>query len=201
VSVFIHPTAIVDPGAVVGDDCKIWHFSHVMAGARLGAGTTLGQNVFVGGAASVGARCKIANNVSLYDAVSLADDVFVGPSAVFTNVKTPRAFVSRRHDYQPTVVERGASIGANATIVCGRRLGAYCFIGAGAVVTGDVPAYALFVGVPARFGGWVCRCGVKLPDATGDLICASCGDGYQLRDDALNPRGAAPQNATSQSRP
>jgi UDP-2-acetamido-3-amino-2,3-dideoxy-glucuronate N-acetyltransferase len=200
VSVFIHPTAIVDPGADVGDGCKIWHFSHVMAGARLGAGTTLGQNVFVGGAAVVGARCKIANNVSLYDAVALADDVFVGPSAVFTNVKTPRAFVSRKHAYQPTVVERGASIGANATIVCGRRLGAYCFIGAGAVVTGDVPAYALYAGVPARFSGWVCRCGVKLPDATDEATCSSCGDRYELSGDRLIPTTDT-QNATSQSRP
>lgn len=178
---FVHPTAVVDEGAIVGEGCKIWHFCHVMAGARLGEGTVLGQNVFVGGAAIVGPRCKIANNVSLYDAVELDADVFVGPSVVFTNVKTPRAFISRRDAYQATRVEQGASIGANATIVCGHTLGAYCLIGAGAVVTGDVPAHALFTGVPARWRGWVCRCGVPLPAsesaaATGMIRCASCAE-------------------------
>jgi UDP-2-acetamido-3-amino-2,3-dideoxy-glucuronate N-acetyltransferase len=198
---FVHPSAIVDPGAVLGAGCKVWHFCHVMPGARIGAESALGQNVYVGGAAVVGERCKIANNVSLYDAVQLHDDVFVGPSVVFTNVKTPRAFVSRKDAYQPTVVERGASIGANATIVCGHRLGAYCLIGAGAVVTSDVPSYALFTGVPARWQWWVCRCGAKLPDPspTGEdlLRCGDCGDVYERRGDgALHP-----QNRTSQSTP
>ena len=183
----VHATAVVDAGAVLAADVKVWHFCHVMAGARVGAGAVLGQNVYVGGAAVVGARCKVANNVSLYDAVQLQDDVFVGPSVVFTNVKTPRAFVSRRHAYQPTVVERGASIGANATIVCGHRLGAYCLIGAGAVVTGDVPPHALFTGVPARWQGWVCRCGVRLSgEAGGDSWrCGECGDLYQRAGEGL----------------
>jgi len=195
---FVHATAVVDAGAVLGPGCKIWHFCHVMPGARVGAETVLGQNVYVGGDAVVGARCKVANNVSLYDAVQLRDDVFVGPSVVFTNVKTPRAFVSRKHAYQPTVVERGASIGANATIVCGHRLGAYCLIGAGAVVTGDVPPHALFTGVPARWQGWVCRCGARLPPSPDDqsFHCGDCGEVYQ-RDGA----GLRPQNRRSQSTP
>lgn len=186
---FVHPSAVVDPGAVLGPGCKVWHFCHVMPGARVGADTVLGQNVYVGGAAVVGARCKIANNVSLFDGVELHDEVFVGPSAVFTNVKTPRAFVSRKHAYQPTVVERGASIGANATIVCGHRLGAYCLIGAGAVVTSDVPPHALFTGLPARWRGWVCRCGERLaaPASASDalLTCSGCGDRYERRGDGL----------------
>jgi len=182
-----HRSAVVERGARIGAGTKIWHFCHVMAGARVGAGAVLGQNVYVGGAAVVGARCKVANNVSLYDAVQLQDDVFVGPSVVFTNVKTPRAFVSRRHAYQPTVVERGASIGANATIVCGHRLGAYCLIGAGAVVTGDVPPHALFTGVPARWQGWVCRCGARLSaEPAGDSWrCGECGDLYQRAGEGL----------------
>jgi UDP-2-acetamido-3-amino-2,3-dideoxy-glucuronate N-acetyltransferase len=159
----VHPSAIVDGGARIGAGSKIWHFCHVMAGARIGAACVLGQNVFVGGAAVIGDRCRIANNVSIYDAVRLDDDVFVGPSAVFTNVKTPRAFISRKADYRPTHVARGATIGANATIVCGRALGEYCLVAAGAVVTRDVPAYGLALGVPARIAGWVCRCGETLP--------------------------------------
>jgi len=196
---FVHATAVVDAGAALGAGCQVWHFCHVMPGARVGAGAVLGQNVYVGGAAVVGDRCKIANNVSLYDGVELQDDVFVGPSVVFTNVKTPRAFVSRKHAYQPTVVERGASVGANATIVCGHRLGAYCLIGAGAVVTTDVPPHALYTGVPARRRGWVCRCGEKLPAASPDedlLCCKTCGDLYQRRGEIL-----IPQNRTSQSTP
>ena len=175
----VHPTAVVDPGAVLGAGTKVWHFSHVMSGARVGAGCVLGQNVFVGGAVVVGDGCKIQNNVSLYDGVELANDVFVGPSAVFTNVATPRAFVSRRAALSPTRVGHGASIGANATIVCGRTLGPYCFVAAGAVVTRDVPAHALVAGVPARQRGWVCRCGVTLPVATDrplpePPLCAAC---------------------------
>lgn len=189
---FVHATAVVDHGAMLGPGCKVWHFCHVMAGARVGAGAVLGQNVYVGSAAVIGQRCKIANNVSLYDAVELEDDVFVGPSVVFTNVKTPRAFVSRKHAYQPTVVERGASIGANATIVCGHRLGAHCLIGAGAVVTSDVPPHALYVGVPARQQGWVCRCGDRLPEpatAEAPLCCPACGDVYEHNPDGLRVKG------------
>ncbi len=175
-----HPTAVVDAPATVGDGTSIWHFSHVMTGARVGAGCTLGQNVFVSGGAVVGDRCKIQNNVSLYDGVTLADDVFVGPSAVFTNVTTPRAFVPRKHLYEPTRVQRGASIGANATILCGHTVGAYALVAAGAVVTRDVGAYALVGGVPARRVGWICRCGVTLPRGRARmLICAACGERYQ----------------------
>jgi UDP-2-acetamido-3-amino-2,3-dideoxy-glucuronate N-acetyltransferase len=180
---FIHPTAVVDSGAQIGVGTKIWHFCHVMPGARIGARSVLGQNVYVAGTAVIGDGCKIQNNVSVFDGVELDADVFVGPSVVFTNVKTPRAFISRRSEWEPTRVARGATIGANATIVCGVTLGPYCLIAAGAVVTGDVPAHALVAGVPARQRGWVCRCGVTLPisaahDPAGST-CAACGEVFQ----------------------
>ncbi len=179
----VHPSAIVDAGARIGAGTKIWHFCHVMRGARIGAGCVLGQNVFVGGAAVVGDGCKVANNVSIYDAVTLDQDVFVGPSVVFTNVKTPRAFISRKHDFRPTRVGRGATIGANATIICGRTLGDYCFVAAGAVVTRDVPAHALVVGSPARQRRWVCTCGETLPtaDPSGphQFRCVACGSVFR----------------------
>src|SRR3954470_8168185 len=157
-----HPTAVVDEPVEIGPGTKIWHFSHVMAGARIGASCSLGQNVYVGARAVIGTGCKIQNNVSLYDAVLLEDEVFIGPSAVFTNVVNPRAFVQRKQEYQPTHVRRGASIGANATIVCGCEIGAYAFVAAGAVVTQDVRPYSLVKGVPAKHTGWICRCGVTL---------------------------------------
>jgi UDP-2-acetamido-3-amino-2,3-dideoxy-glucuronate N-acetyltransferase len=157
-----HPTAIVDDGAIIGPGTKVWHFCHIMPGARIGARCSLGQNVFVGAKAIVGDGCKIQNNVSLYDAVELAADVFVGPSAVFTNVLNPRAFIVRKNEYRATRVDRGATIGANATIVCGHNIGPYAFVAAGAVVTHDVPAFALMAGVPARQIGWMCRCGIRL---------------------------------------
>jgi UDP-2-acetamido-3-amino-2,3-dideoxy-glucuronate N-acetyltransferase len=183
---FVHPTAVVDAGATLGPGCQIWHFCHVMAGARLGAAVVLGQNVFVGGEAVIGDRCKVANNVSVYDRVILDDEVFVGPSAVFTNVKTPRAFISRKAEYLATHVGRGASIGANATIVCGHTLGPYCLVGAGAVVTRDVPAHALVTGAPARRRGWVCVCGVTLPAPTSDrALCSACARPFQLAGDAI----------------
>jgi UDP-2-acetamido-3-amino-2,3-dideoxy-glucuronate N-acetyltransferase len=191
---FVHPTAIIDPGALLGPGCKIWHFCHVMAGARLGADVVLGQNVYVGGTVVVGDRCKIANNVSLYDAVTLAEEVFVGPSAVFTNVKTPRAFVSRRGEYLPTRIERGATVGANATVVCGQTLGAYCLVGAGAVVTHDVPAHGLVLGAPARRCGWVCVCGVTLSEmgrarrGPGTIFgCPSCARRFTIDRDRVRP--------------
>lgn len=172
-----HSTALVDQPAHIGAGTKIWHFCHVMAGARIGARCVLGQNVFVASRAVIGDRCKIQNNVSLYDDVILDDDVFVAPSAVFTNVVNPRAFVERKHEYRKTVVGRGASVGANATVVCGHRIGEYAFIGAGAVVTKDVPAFALITGVPGRQAGWMCRCGTRLPNGPRPA-CPACGQRY-----------------------
>jgi len=187
VVIYVHQTAVVDPGCMLGNGCVVWHFSHVMPGARVGVGTTLGQNVFVGEKVLIGDRCKIANNVSLYEGVELAEDVFVGPSAVFTNVTTPRAFISRKPAFTATRVERGASIGANATIVCGCRVGAYALIGAGAVVTRDVPAFALMTGVPARRRGWVCRCGVPLPAfVRGRARCAACDQAFRKTGDTVD---------------
>jgi UDP-2-acetamido-3-amino-2,3-dideoxy-glucuronate N-acetyltransferase len=174
---YVHESAYVDDGARVGPGTKIWHFCHVMSGAVIGARCSFGQNVVVMNAVRVGDNCKVQNNVSLYEGVELADDVFCGPSMVFTNVMNPRSHVSRRNEYRRTRVGRGASIGANATIVCGTTLGEYAFVGAGAVVTRDVPAYALVAGVPARRIGWICQCGERLP-ASGEGTCGSCGTAY-----------------------
>jgi UDP-2-acetamido-3-amino-2,3-dideoxy-glucuronate N-acetyltransferase len=181
-SFWAHPTAVIDRPARIGAGTKIWHFAHVMAGARIGARCSLGQNVFVGGGAVIGDGCRIQNNVSVYDGVSLGPEVFVGPSAVFTNVLTPRAFVDRRQALAPTVVERGATIGANATVVCGARIGAHAFVAAGAVVTRDVPAFALVAGVPARRVAWACRCGLPLPlrGRARAARCAGCGSRFKL---------------------
>jgi UDP-2-acetamido-3-amino-2,3-dideoxy-glucuronate N-acetyltransferase len=175
-----HPTAIVDQPAQIGEGTKIWHFCHVMAGARIGSGCVLGQNVFVAARAVLGNGCKIQNNVSLYDDVILEDEVFVAPSAVFTNVVNPRSFIERKHEYRTTRVGRGASVGANATVVCGHNIGEYAFVGAGAVVTKNVAAYALVAGVPARQMGWMCRCGVRLCDGNDDVRqCKACGQRYR----------------------
>jgi len=171
-----HESSYVDEGAEVGEGTKIWHFSHVMSGAKIGARCSLGQNVNVGGRAVLGNGVKVQNNVSIYDDVIIEDEVFCGPSMVFTNVINPRAFVERKHEYKRTLIKRGASIGANATIVCGVTLGEYCFVGAGSVVTKDVPAYALVYGSPARQHGWVCKCGTKLEN---DLTCSGCGEKYK----------------------
>ena len=187
----IHPSAYVDDGAVVGDGTRIWHFCHVNPGAVIGAGCSLGQNVVVMGGTRIGNNVKIQNNVSIYEGVELEDDVFCGPSMVFTNVVNPRSHVSRKHEYRRTLVQRGASIGANATVVCGATLGAYCFIGAGAVVTKDVLPYALMAGVPARRIGWMCQCGEKLP-AGESPTCAGCGAGYRIVDGVCAPQGGAP---------
>jgi UDP-2-acetamido-3-amino-2,3-dideoxy-glucuronate N-acetyltransferase len=171
-----HPTAVVDRPARIGAGTKLWHFCHVMAGARVGAGCVLGQNVFVAGGAVVGDRCRIQNNVSIYDGVQLGDEVFVGPSAVFTNVRTPRAAVSRKHAFEPTVVGRGATIGANATIVCGTTIGAHAFVAAGAVVTRDVPANVVVAGVPARATGRICDCGATIVrGGRRRVVCKDCG--------------------------
>lgn len=179
---FIHPTAVVDEGAVVGEDTKVWHFCHVSAGARIGRRCVLGQNVFVASTAVVEDGCRIQNNVSLYDGVVLEEDVFVGPSAVFTNVLNPRAFIARKTEYRRTRVGRGASLGANATMVCGHDIGPFALVAAGAVVTRPVPAHALMAGVPARVVGWVCRCGVTLlRDETPRAVeCQACGDAYEV---------------------
>jgi UDP-2-acetamido-3-amino-2,3-dideoxy-glucuronate N-acetyltransferase len=176
---FVHESSYVDPGASIGLGTKIWHFCHVMPGAVIGDGCNLGQNVVVMPGTRIGNNVKIQNNVSIYQGVILEDDVFCGPSCVFTNVLNPRSHVSRKSEYQRTLVRRGASVGANATIVCGVTLGEYCFIGAGAVVTRDVPAFALMLGVPARQAGWMCRCGVRLTVVRGAARCAACGSAYR----------------------
>jgi len=177
---FVHESAYVDEGAQVGKGSKVWHFSHVLPGAQIGENVSIGQNVNVGGKARIGNRCKIQNNVSVYDEVEIEDDVFCGPSMVFTNVFNPRAFIVRKHEYRKTLVRRGATIGANATIVCGHTVGRYAFIGAGAVVNGDVPDFALMVGVPARQKGWMCRCAVKLTFTGTHAKCTACGAEYVL---------------------
>jgi UDP-2-acetamido-3-amino-2,3-dideoxy-glucuronate N-acetyltransferase len=182
-----HATAVVDRPVEIGAGTKIWHFCHVSAGARIGAGCSLGQNVYVAGTAVLGDGCKVQNNVSLYDGVIVEGEVFIGPSAVFTNVINPRAFVPRKDEYRRTVVRRGASIGANATIVCGHEIGEYAFVAAGAVVTRDVCSYALVMGVPARQVGWICRCGVRLPQGQ-EPSCAGCAERYQLTEGGLSPR-------------
>lgn len=158
----IHPTAIVDDGATVGETSRIWHWVHVCGGARIGEGCSLGQNVFVGNDVVIGNNVKIQNNVSVYDAVRLEDDVFCGPSMVFTNVYNPRSAVNRKAEYRPTIVRRGATLGANCTVVCGVTIGEHAFVGAGAVINKDVPAYALMVGVPARRVGWMSESGTRL---------------------------------------
>jgi len=182
---FVHESSYVDDGAKVGAGTKIWHFSHVMPGAVIGQRCNLGQNVVVMPGTRLGNNVKVQNNVSIYEGVILEDDVFCGPSCVFTNVVNPRSHVSRKSEYQRTLVRRGASIGANATILCGITLGQYSFIGAGAVVRSDVPDFAVMVGVPARRVGWMCRCGVRLQLRNGRATCAACGTSYQEREGNL----------------
>ena len=188
--VFVHESAYVDEGAVIGAGTKIWHFCHVMPGAVIGARCSLGQNVVVMNGTRIGDNCKIQNNVSIYEGVELESDVFCGPSMVFTNVINPRSHVSRKSEYQRTLVRRGSSIGANATIVCGVTLGEYSFIGAGAVVTSDVQPYALMVGVPARRAGWMCQCGERLSNS-GVGRCESCGTEYERAGDGIRQRTPA----------
>jgi UDP-2-acetamido-3-amino-2,3-dideoxy-glucuronate N-acetyltransferase len=184
-SYFAHESSYVDDGAEVGDGTKIWHFCHVMPGARIGTGCSIGQNVVVMGGTRIGNNVRIQNNVSIYEGVELEDDVFCGPSCVFTNVINPRSHVSRKHEYRRTLVRRGATIGANATVVCGVTLEAYAFIGAGAVVTSDVPAHALMVGVPAKRVGWMCHCGERLQVVGGAATCGACGTSYREHDGRL----------------
>jgi UDP-2-acetamido-3-amino-2,3-dideoxy-glucuronate N-acetyltransferase len=176
----VHETAVVDQPAQIGAGTKVWHFSHVMAGARIGRDCTLGQGCYVGGEVVIGDRVKVQNNVSLFDGVVLEDDVFVGPSVVFTNVENPRAPIPRKSEFKTTTVRRGASVGANATLLPGVTLGQYSFIAAGAVVTRDVPDFALMAGVPARQIGWMSRFGLKLElDATGHALCPGTGESYR----------------------
>ena len=181
-----HETAIVDAGARVGDGTRIWHWVHVCAGARIGEKCSLGQNVFVGNV-EIGNNVRIQNNVSVYDGVTLEDDVFCGPSMVFTNVINPRAHVPRKDEYRKTLVQKGATIGANATVVCGYTIGRYAMVGAGAVITGDVPDYALVVGIPARQLGWICQCGERLEPEGESAACAACGCRYTIRGGACRP--------------
>ena len=189
---FIHPTAVVDDGAEIGPGTKVWHFVHVMPGARIGSDCVVGQGCYVGNV-SIGNRVKLQNNVSVYDGVTLEDEVFCGPSCVFTNVINPRSAIERKDEYQPTRVGLGASIGANATIVCGVDIGVHAFIGAGAVVTADVEPFSLVVGVPAKRIGWMCACGVRLaaiaePRAAGvHADCSACGRTYRVGPDRVYP--------------
>ena len=190
-SATIHPSAIVDDGAQLGEGTRVWHFAHVCAGARIGARCSLGQGVYVGNDVAIGDNVKIQNNVSVYDAVTLEDDVFCGPSMVFTNVYNPRSLIERKSEYRATLVQKGATLGANCTIVCGTTIGAYAFIGAGAVVNKDVPAYALVVGVPARQIGWMSEFGEQIPlplHGQGEYSCPHTGRTYVLQGDSLRMR-------------
>jgi len=187
----IHPSAIVDDGAQLGDGCRVWHFVHISAGARIGARCSFGQNVYVGNDVLIGDNVKIQNNVSVYDAVTLEDDVFCGPSMVFTNVYNPRSAVTRKDEYRRTLVRQGATLGANSTIVCGTTIGRHAFIGAGAVINRDVPDFALMVGVPAKQIGWMSRFGEKLdlPVRSAEPVEATCphtGERYRLAGQTLS---------------
>jgi UDP-2-acetamido-3-amino-2,3-dideoxy-glucuronate N-acetyltransferase len=182
---FVHQSSYVDEGCEIGPGTKIWHFSHVMSGARIGARCNIGQNVVISPDVVIGTNVKIQNNVSIYTGVVLEDDVFCGPSMVFTNVTNPRSHVSRKHEYRPTLVKQGASLGANSTIVCGHTIGRYAFVGAGAVITKDVPDYALVLGNPGRIAGWMCECGERLTRTASlpeSIRCAACGAAYRAAD-------------------
>jgi len=179
---YVHPTAVIDQPCEIGPQTKIWHFSHLMSGSQLGRNCNLGQNVLIATGAKIGNNVKIQNNVSVYAGVELEDDVFCGPSMVFTNVLNPRSFIVRKNEYKKTLVRRGATLGANCTVICGHTIGEFAFVAAGAIVTSDVPAYALVAGVPARRIGWICVCGVRLPDSD-EPVCTSCAKKFQIRDD------------------
>ena len=184
---YAHPTAIVDEGAVIGDESKVWHYSHISSQAVIGQRCSLGQNVYVADRVTVGNGVKIQNNVSVYEGVVLEDDVFCGPSMVFTNVRTPRSAFPRNQssDFYQTVVQQGASIGANATVVCGVTIGRWSMVAAGAVITRNVPPHALYAGVPARQTGWVCECGKRLEFQSGHSTCHECGRRYRLEQDQV----------------
>ena len=187
-NVQIHPSAIVDEGAQIGEGSRVWHFAHVCARAKIGKGVSLGQNVFVGNKVTIGDRCKVQNNVSIYDNVTLEEGVFCGPSMVFTNVYNPRALIERKAEYQDTLIKKGATLGANCTIVCGVTVGEYAFIGAGAVVNKNVKPYALMVGLPARQIGWMSQYGEQTPlpvTGEGDYTCPYTGQKYHLTRNGL----------------
>ncbi len=191
--VTIHPTAIVDEGAHIGEGSRVWHFAHVCGGAKIGKGVSLGQNVFVGNKVVIGDQCKIQNNVSVYDNVTLEEGVFCGPSMVFTNVYNPRSLIDRKSEYRDTLVKKGATLGANCTIVCGTTIGEYAFVGAGAVVNKDVKPYALMVGVTAKQIGWMSQYGEQIPlplHGEGQYICNHTGHKYELKGDSLMLSGA-----------
>lgn len=183
-----HPTAIVDPGAKIGAGTKIWHFSHISGPeVEIGANCSFGQNSYVGPRVKIGEGVRVQNNVSIFDLVVLEDYVFCGPSMVFTNVVNPRAHVPRKEEFKPTIVRRGATLGANCTIVCGVEIGRFAFVGAGAVITKDVPEFAIMVGVPARQRGWMCHCGVQLPGLGLKTTCTVCASEYQVSEHACKP--------------
>jgi UDP-2-acetamido-3-amino-2,3-dideoxy-glucuronate N-acetyltransferase len=188
---FVHESSYVDEGARIGNGTKIWHFCHIMGGALIGENCNIGQNVFVAAKVIIGNNVKIQNNVSLYTGVIVEDDVFLGPSMVLTNVTNPRSHVNRKQEYKTTLIKRGVSIGANATIVCGITLGQFCFVGAGSVATHNVPDYALVYGTPGRVQGWVCQCGNRLEfifvDGREQAVCAQCGDQYLKQGQVVRP--------------
>jgi UDP-2-acetamido-3-amino-2,3-dideoxy-glucuronate N-acetyltransferase len=201
-SYFVHESSFVDPGSEIGEGTKIWHFCHIMTGSRIGERCSIGQNCVVSPGVVIGSNVKIQNNVSLYSGVTLEDDVFCGPSMVFTNVINPRSHIIRKDEYRPTLVRRGATLGANSTILCGHTVGRYAFIGAGAVVVRDVPDYALVIGNPGRISGWMCKCGVKLTSgvmAPERVVCSTCGAAYR-RSSAGHPEAeAAAEEASTAS--
>jgi UDP-2-acetamido-3-amino-2,3-dideoxy-glucuronate N-acetyltransferase len=184
---FVHPTAVVDEPVEIGEGTRIWHFSHIMSGAKIGKNCQIGQNVFVGSTAILGDSIKIQNNVSIFDQVVLEDDVFCGPSMVFTNVFNPRSFISRKKEFRKTLVRKGATIGANATIVCGNTIGQYAFIGAGSIVTKDIPDYALVYGNPGKVKGWICQCAVEIVFRSGKAVCKACGIKYKKDRSGVKP--------------
>ncbi len=195
---YVHESSYVDEGSRIGEGTKIWHFCHVMVRATIGRRCNIGQNVVISPNVAIGDNVKIQNNVSIYTGVVLEDDVFCGPSMVFTNVVNPRSHVSRKDEYRPTLVRRGASLGANSTIVCGHTVGQYAFVAAGAVVTRDVPDYALVMGSPARVAGWMCQCGVKLAVGSappGEAVCVACGAAYRRSADGILALDGQPEES------
>lgn len=186
-SAFVHPSAVIDDDVVLGQGTRVWHFVHVSRGARIGRNCVLGQNVFVGAGVTLGDGVKVQNNVSIYAGVEVEDEVFLGPSCVFTNVLEPRAFIEKKSEIRPTRVGRGASVGANATVLCGHALGAYCLIGAGSVVLRGCREHEVIVGNPGRSIGWACRCGVRLPPGQGPRVCVACGLAYTVDASACRP--------------